>query len=112
VTTAEATPTLEEQAAARVRSKTDVELAELYRVARRRVSRGSDEDRAYWRAFADAIVAEARDRPEFAVAALEGSGKPPREARKQRRALKPLFRPLLNARTGARELPAGDTTSR
>jgi hypothetical protein len=107
MTTAEGTRPLEEQAAARVRSKTDVELAELYRIARRRVSRGSDEDRTYWRTFAEAIVAEARDRPEFAVAALGGSGKQPREAKKQHRALKLLFKPLLNARKEAPELPPG-----
>jgi len=58
--------TLEEDARAHVTRKSDLELADLYRISSERASEpGGDEQEAYWRALLSATVQEAASRPQF-----------------------------------------------
>jgi hypothetical protein len=56
---------LEAEARSRVVGKTDLDLAELHRIAQDRAETGSDGERNYWRTLLAATVDEAVRRPDF-----------------------------------------------
>ena len=89
--------TLEEDARAHVTRKTDLELADLYRISSKRASKeGGDEQRAYWRALLGATVQEAASRPDFGHVERDAA-----EGRRERKRRVKLLAALSEARSEA-----------
>lgn len=90
-------PSLEVEARTRVAAANDLELADLHRIAGARASKGSDEDRAYWRTLLTATVDEAVNREHFGQAVANDQGAGRRETKKRMKALRPLMSARQNA---------------